>query len=111
MAAGDTLPKPRGRSVDDTLRTYAMPSTGSGYLSQISCTMLGLYWQNGDRGDTIWANFSNGKEGTLWFYRSLVQVYRETGSDFLTEELGRVVFGLCQNDNREPQLALQPNGG
>jgi len=68
-------------------------------LSQISCTMPGLYWQNGAKGDTIWANFSNGKEGTLWFYTSLLQVYRETGSD-LTEELGRVVLELCQNDNR-----------
>jgi len=29
-----------------------------------------------------------------------LQVYRETGSDFMTEELGRVVLELCQNDNR-----------
>jgi len=57
--------------------------------------MLGL--MNGDKGEIpSKANFSNGKEGYLWFYRSLVQVYRETGSDFLTEELGRVVLSCAE---------------
>ncbi len=52
------------------------------------------------KGDTIWTEFTRGKEGTLWFYRSLVQVYRETGSDFMTDELDRVVLELCQDDNQ-----------
>ena len=81
---------------------YAMPRQQyGGYLKADklhNARSLLAEWRQ--RGDTIWANFSNGKEGTLWFYRSLVQVYRETGSDFLTEELDRVVFELCQNDNR-----------
>jgi len=83
----DTLPKPpwQGVRLDTAELTPCLTSEYSRYLSQISCTMLGLYWQNGATeggGDTICeSNFSNGKEGT-WFYRSLV-VCRETGSDFL----------------------------
>ena len=91
MAAPNLIPclNPRGKSVRlDTLITYAMPHQQcGGYLKADklhNARSLLAEWRQ--RGDTIWANFSNGKEGTLWFYRSLVQVYRETGSDFLTEE-------------------------
>jgi len=67
----DTLPPPWQERKLDTLRTYAMPhqhSTAS--VSQISCTMPVSIGRM-PKGDTIWANFSNGKEGTLWFYTSL----------------------------------------
>lgn len=50
-------------------------------------------WQQ--QGDAIWSQFNGGKEKTLWFYQSLVQVYQETGSDWLTEEFARVVSQLC----------------
>jgi (p)ppGpp synthase/HD superfamily hydrolase len=45
-------------------------------------------------GDVIWDEFSIGKEKTLWFYQSLLQVYRETGSDWMTVELEQVVSQL-----------------
>lgn len=47
-------------------------------------------------GDVIWTNFSAGREKTLWFYQSLVQVYHQTGSDWMTQEIERVVNQLCQ---------------
>ncbi|BAY21108.1 metal dependent phosphohydrolase [Calothrix sp. NIES-2100] len=47
-------------------------------------------------GDSIWTNFKIGRERTLWFYQSLLQVYRETGSDWMTEELERIVSQLSQ---------------
>jgi (p)ppGpp synthase/HD superfamily hydrolase len=43
--------------------------------------------QNGER---TWERFKGGKDGTLWYYRSLLEVFQETGSDFMTGELGRV---------------------
>lgn len=99
----DTLPKPpwqeRKTRYLENLR-HASPAVRRVSLADKLHNARSLLAEWRQRGDTIWANFSNGKEGTLWFYRSLVQVYRETGSDFLTEELGRVVFELCQNDNR-----------
>jgi (p)ppGpp synthase/HD superfamily hydrolase len=42
-------------------------------------------------GDALWRRFSGGKDGTLWYYRVLVQVFREAGTSPLVEELDRVV--------------------
>ncbi len=43
------------------------------------------------RGNRTWSKFNGGKEGTLWYYRALVEVYEATGSDPLTGELARLV--------------------
>jgi GTP pyrophosphokinase len=45
-------------------------------------------------GENVWKRFSGGKDGTLWYYRSLVEVFRESGSSPLLEELDRVVSTL-----------------
>lgn len=50
-------------------------------------------WQQ--QGDIIWSAFNSSREKTLWFYQSLVQVYQHTGSDWMTEELSRVISQLC----------------
>jgi (p)ppGpp synthase/HD superfamily hydrolase len=42
-------------------------------------------------GDVVWDRFNGGREGSLWYYRSLVQVFRQTGSDFMTGELERTL--------------------
>jgi GTP pyrophosphokinase len=42
-------------------------------------------------GEALWQRFSGGREGTLWYYRSLVRAYREAGPSELVEELDRVV--------------------
>ncbi|HEV7860340.1 MAG TPA: HD domain-containing protein [Pyrinomonadaceae bacterium] len=43
-------------------------------------------------GDEVWSRFKGGREGTLWYYRALVQAYRAGGgSSPLVEELDRVV--------------------
>ena len=45
-------------------------------------------------GGALWDRFKGGKEGTLWYYRMLVQAYREAGSSFMVKELDRVVSEL-----------------
>jgi (p)ppGpp synthase/HD superfamily hydrolase len=47
-------------------------------------------------GDETWDRFRGGKTGTLWYYRTLVQVFKSTGSDFMTTELERVVARIEQ---------------
>jgi (p)ppGpp synthase/HD superfamily hydrolase len=42
-------------------------------------------------GERTWERFNGGKAGTLWYYRGLLKVFQETGSDFMTAELGRVL--------------------
>jgi (p)ppGpp synthase/HD superfamily hydrolase len=45
-------------------------------------------------GDEVWNRFKGGKEGTLWYYRSFINVCLEAGSSFALEELDRVVRQL-----------------
>lgn len=45
-------------------------------------------------GDALWERFQGGKEGTLWYYQSLVDTFREIGTTPLVDELERVVSEL-----------------
>ena len=42
-------------------------------------------------GETLWSRFNGGKDGTLWYYQSLVQVLRAAEDNELNRELYRVV--------------------
>lgn len=42
-------------------------------------------------GAEIWERFKGGKEGTLWYYRSLVEAFHQVLPGSLTEEFARVV--------------------
>jgi (p)ppGpp synthase/HD superfamily hydrolase len=45
-------------------------------------------------GDEIWRRFNGGKDGTLWYYRALVEAFGTAGSNPVAEELDRVVGEL-----------------
>jgi (p)ppGpp synthase/HD superfamily hydrolase len=50
-------------------------------------------------GDEVWSRFKGGREGTLWYYRALVQAYRAGsagGAGPLIDELDRVVSEIEQ---------------
>jgi GTP pyrophosphokinase len=47
-------------------------------------------------GEAVWERFKGGKEGSLWYYRALVEAFRQTGSIPLIDELERVVSDLEQ---------------
>ncbi|MEO1670397.1 MAG: HD domain-containing protein [Cyanobacteria bacterium J06631_2] len=42
-------------------------------------------------GDALWQRFSGGKDGTLWYYRSLANAFKDLNHNALSEELERVV--------------------
>jgi len=42
-------------------------------------------------GEALWSRFSGGKEGTLWYYRSVVEVLQRAEAGPMAEELARVV--------------------
>ena len=44
-----------------------------------------------DQGEALWGRFQGGKEGTLWYYRTLVETLRPLGPARLVDELARVV--------------------
>ena len=48
------------------------------------------------QGDVIWSRFTGGKEGTLWYYRSLIEINRKAGTNYLVEECDRIIQQLEQ---------------
>ena len=44
----------------------------------------------------VWSRFKGGRDGTLWYYRSLVGEFRKAGSNELVDELNRVVTEMEQ---------------
>ena len=53
-------------------------------------------------GDELWDRFTGGREGTLWYYRALVEAYAGTGSNPVVEELDRVVREIEALAGRPP---------
>jgi (p)ppGpp synthase/HD superfamily hydrolase len=43
------------------------------------------------KGSSVWGRFNGGKEGTLWYYQALLDEYRLTGTDLITEAYARAV--------------------
>jgi len=45
-------------------------------------------------GEITWERFNGGRVGTLWYYRTLVSIFKQTGDDYMAAELERVVSEL-----------------
>ena len=45
-------------------------------------------------GESLWDRFNGGRDGTLWYYRTLVEALRSDGIALLVEELDRTVTEL-----------------
>jgi (p)ppGpp synthase/HD superfamily hydrolase len=45
-------------------------------------------------GEELWSRFTGRRDGTLWYYRSMVKALRAAGSSPVVEELDRVVTEL-----------------
>ena len=47
-----------------------------------------------DIGEAIWARFAGQKDGTLWYYRTLVSAFRDGPHHRLVDELDRTVSAI-----------------
>ncbi|MBD2743441.1 HD domain-containing protein [Coleofasciculus sp. FACHB-1120] len=56
-------------------------------------------------GEAVWERFQAGKQGTLWYYRSLVDAFRQAGSSPLIDELERVVSELEHQVDKASEAA------
>lgn len=45
-------------------------------------------------GEDLWQRFTGGRDGTLWYYRALIEAYQAHGRTPLTDELERTVAEL-----------------
>ena len=69
--------------------------SASDKLHNARCILSDFY----ELGDALWQRFTGGKEGTLWYYRSLIKAYRAVESSPLVDELARVVDELVNAVN------------
>ncbi len=53
-------------------------------------------------GHQVWGRFRGGKEGTLWYYRAMVEAFRQAGDSTIVDELDRVVSELEQLAYKTP---------
>ncbi len=51
-------------------------------------------------GDVVWERFKGGKDGSLWYYRSLVEAFRKAELTPIVEELDRTLLELEQFSER-----------
>jgi (p)ppGpp synthase/HD superfamily hydrolase len=93
----DTYPKPpwleRKKRYLENLH-HASPSVRLVSLADKLHNARSLLADLRQHGSSIWKEFKTGKEGTLWFYQQLQEVYNATGSDVLTQEFSRVIKEL-----------------
>ncbi len=92
----DTLPKPpwRGRKEAYLARLAGEPAA----VQLVSAAdklhnARSLLADHHELGPALWARFNGGREGTLWYYRTLVDAYTEA-PPALVRELDRVVTAL-----------------
>jgi len=62
-------------------------------------------------GEQTWTRFTGGREGTLWYYRALADIFQATGKDAHTQELARTVSELerlaAKNGTRGGQSGIR----
>jgi len=93
----DTLPKPPWRQRKEEYIAHVRHAPAD--VSLVSAadklhnarTVLADYRRHGE---ALWGRFQGGREGTLWYYRALVETFRQAGNNPLVEELERVVSEL-----------------
>ncbi|MBS1249891.1 MAG: Bifunctional (p)ppGpp synthase/hydrolase RelA [Chloroflexi bacterium] len=87
-------PKPpwrkRKRSYLEHLRE-ASPSARLVSLADKVHNARSIYRDLKGNGDGVWEKFNGGKEGTLWYYQSLREIFEATGEDPMTEEFSALV--------------------
>ena len=93
----DVIPKPPWKARKEAYIAHVATASPSVRLVS-ACdklhnarAILSDYYQNGDH---VWDKFKGGKEGTLWYYRSLVTEFKKHGDSPLLQELDRTVTQL-----------------
>ncbi|MBN2475835.1 MAG: HD domain-containing protein [Pirellulales bacterium] len=93
----DTTPKPpwhrRKQTYVQRLR-YASASVRLVSAADKLHNVRALLQQYRLRGESLWGHFRGGRDGTLWYYRAVVDALKGSGTTPLVEELQRTVDQL-----------------
>ena len=90
----DTIPKPPWRVRKEIYIAHVASASPS--IRLVSCSdklhnARSILADYRVLGEALWSRFQGGRDGTLWYYRSLVNVFRAAGNSPLVEELHIVV--------------------
>ena len=94
----DTIPKPpwkeRKQQYIDNLRD-ASTSIRRVSLADKLHNARSILRDLSKNGESTWGKFKGGKQGTLWYYQTLLELFLETDTDsWMIEELNRIVEQL-----------------
>lgn len=90
----DETPKPPWRERKERYLAHLAEASPSARLISAADkldnvrSLLSAYRQ---AGDAVWERFRGGKDGTLWYFRSVCRILEQTGPQSLTDELSRAV--------------------
>ncbi|MBW4454544.1 MAG: HD domain-containing protein [Nostoc indistinguendum CM1-VF10] len=90
----DTTPKPPWRQRKEAYIAHIPTASPSVLLVSLADKLYNAQSILKDYrvlGDSLWERFHGGKEGTLWYYRALVDTFRKTGTIIIIDDLERVV--------------------
>ena len=98
----DTIPKPpwqeRKQQYIDNLRDASI-SIRKVSLADKLHNARSILRDLSENGEATWGKFKGGKEGTLWYYQNLLQLFLETDADsWMVQELKRIVEQLTINN-------------
>jgi len=110
----ETIPKPPWRARKEAYIAHVAEADASTRLVSAadklhnSRSILADYRQIGD---VLWQRFTGRKDGTLWYYRSLVEAFKAHGLTPLVQELERTVSELesqaTASDGRVTNSAIE----
>ncbi len=93
----DTTPKPPWRERKEAYIAHIPTASPSVLLVSLADKLYNAQSILKDYrvlGDSLWERFHGGKEGTLWYYRALVDTFRKTGTIIIIDDLERVVVQI-----------------
>ena len=93
----DTIPKPPWRARKEAYIAHLEQASPSVWLVSAADKLYNARSILADYrrlGDGVWSRFNGGREGTLWYYRTLADKLRDKAPPALAEELERVVREL-----------------
>ena len=100
----DVEPKPAWRPRKEAYLAHIGHASGSARLVSVADKLhnaTAILRDYRRLGEGLWERFNGGKDGTLWYYRSLVEAYKAVGPHPILDELDRVVSELEAEVNRK----------
>jgi GTP pyrophosphokinase len=95
----DTIPKPPWRERKEAYLAHLPEASASVRLVSAADKLYNVRSLVSDYrqlGEAVWSRFNGGRAGTLWYYRALVEAFRQAGPTPLCGEFARAVDELEQ---------------